>query len=139
MAVPTSSDKFGNGLRFGFKIVSHPKIAFSCRPFVTPTSQALRSISITESSTLLRPGLPPLSDTNLVSEFPACILPIESEFTCSLKQPTMNSAPLNPGCDVASNQLAATLITDTIVTACFSHPTLPLRGFIMDSFSVHFS
>jgi len=40
---------------------------------------------------------------------------------------------------LVSNQIAATFITHTNVTAYFSHPTLLLLGFIMDSLSLHFS
>jgi hypothetical protein len=138
-------------LGFGFKEVGRPKITSGCRLFKTPTSQNLRSTLITKVSSLLRPGLPPLSDTNLVSGFPVSILPNESEFTCSLLKPAMKSAPLNPECGVAGNQLSATLITRRVSSAGRLRFTAKnvhlvhfftlfrLRSFIMDSFSLHFS
>jgi len=112
---------FGNGLLFGTKVVGHPEIAFSFWLFDNPTSQAHGFVSITETSSLLRPDLPLYAGINPMPMFPVSILPDADRFTCSHLKPTMNSAPLNPGYDVSGNQVSATLVTSTNATACFRH------------------
>jgi hypothetical protein len=68
----------------------------------------LRSSSITVVSSLLPPGLPPVSQPHPCCLLPLSILQNDTEFTCSLKQPKYLSCQLNPGCRVFSNQVSNT-------------------------------
>jgi len=77
--------------------------------YVNSTCLVLRSISITETSSLLQLSLPPISQPHPCCLFPLSILQNDIEFTCSLNQPECLSCQLNPGCHVFSNQVSNTL------------------------------
>jgi len=74
-----------------------------------PTCLTLRSIPITETSSLLRPGLPAVSQPHPCCLLPLAILQNDTAFTCSLIQPVIVCCQLNPGYRVPGNQVSDTL------------------------------
>jgi hypothetical protein len=57
----------------------------------------------------------------LIPSLYVCLLQNDSNFSCSMQNPTLPSCWLYSGCYVNSNRFSFTLVTGTNVSACFQH------------------
>ena len=70
----------------------------------------------------------------LIPSLYVCLLQNDSNFSCSIQNPTLPSCWLYSGCYVNSNRFSFTLVTGTNVSACFQHRFFfTLRSFIASS------